>query len=218
MTRTVVPVMFLIAFLGAAPARAYYAPLLTTEMIGQADLIALGSIVSLEPSVFTFRVERTLHGRPEAQILVRRFRDWPCASRWTSYQIGQRLILFLAVVPPAKGRSEAFAILGAGDEGEMLVEKDRVYYQPHPDQGRRSRDHAVSGGAFYGAVAPLGDVLDALSTYRQMYKVLLDAHGWGRAVRRIATPAQVDACAKRSAFHRNLALQSANFAEAAKHR
>jgi hypothetical protein len=145
-------VLLLLTLLPVRQAEADYAPLLTTEMIGLADLIVLGTIQRVDVDVFVLRVERQLYG-PKAEpgpLVVRRFRNWTCASRWAPYEVGQRLILFLG---SGSGTDQRWRILGAGDEGEMLVEGDSVYYQLWPDRRQRRHTHSVRGGQFYGVVA-----------------------------------------------------------------
>jgi hypothetical protein len=210
-----------VAFLAActllvgAPAKAYYSPMLTTEMIGRADLIVLGTVAEVDAAGFAFRVERMLHGEDSGPLRVRSFQNWTCASRWAPYQVGQRLILFLTAGTASDAR---WAILGAGDEGEMLIEGDTVYHQLWPDRRQRARTHHVTGGKFHGVTAPLSDVVDALAAYRALYRLVSDEHGWGRDVMRLGREQAVQEFSRRSDFHRFLALQSANFVELAQDR
>ena len=204
------------ALLVGAPARAYYSALFTTEMIGRADAIVLGTIENVSAEDFELRVEQRLHGSDAGRVRVRSFRDWMCASRWAPYRVGQRLILFLAAGTASDPR---WAILGAGDEGEMLVEGDTVYHQLWPDRRQRARMHQVAGGRFHGVTAPLPDVVDALASYRALYRLVVDNKGWfGRDVVRVGTEQAAQEFSRRSHFHRFLALQSANFVELSKER
>jgi hypothetical protein len=204
---------FLVTCAQLAPtiAKADYSALYTTEMIGRADVIVLGTVEEVGAEDFELRVEQMLHGAEAGPLRVRSFRDWTCASRWAPYRVGQRLILFLVAGTTSDPR---WAILGAGDEGEMLVEDDTVYHQLWPDRRGRSRTHQVSGGRFRGVIAPLHDVVDALAAYRALYLLDFDEKGWfGRAVVLLGTEREAREYARRSDFHRFLALQSANFAE-----
>jgi hypothetical protein len=208
-----VTVAFLMAcgLLVGATAQADYSPLFTTEMIGRADVIALGTVEEVGTEDFALHVEQMLHGADAGPLRVRSFRDWTCASRWAPYRVGQRLILFLTAGTASDPR---WAILGAGDEGEMLVEGDTVHHQLWPDRRQRARTHHVTGGRFHGVTAPLPDVVDALAAYRALYRLVLDEKGWfGRDVVRIGTEQAAQEFSRRSDFHRFLALQSANFVE-----
>jgi hypothetical protein len=214
--RLIVAFLLTCASLVGAPARAYYVPLFTIEMIGRADAIVLGTIEKVGSEDFELRVEQPLYGSAAGPLRVRSFRDWTCASRWAPYRVGQRLILFLTAGTPADPR---WAIVGAGDEGEMLVVGKTVYHQLWPDWERRVRTHHVSGRKFYGATAPLSDVADALAAYRSLYRIVPDEREWfARDVVRISTEEAAREFSRRSDFHRLLAHQSAHFVELSKDR
>lgn len=109
----------LVAPAGAARP-ASYIQLELFELAGGAHLVVAGTIERLDERTFDLRIEETIAGRtPLPRIRVERFRDWPCAQRWTRYSVGQRVVLFLAA--PDRYHRELH-IMGAGNEGELPLD------------------------------------------------------------------------------------------------
>jgi hypothetical protein len=116
-------VALLLALLPISAIRApvKYTPYEFHELIGQAKVIAAGTIAALDDERFSLRVEHWVWGAPEvAELRVRRFKDWTCASRWAKYEVGQRVVVFLAK------QEDGWRILSGGGEGEMPLVGDRV--------------------------------------------------------------------------------------------
>jgi hypothetical protein len=89
-------------------------------MILQADKIVYGEIEELDSLTFTFKINGN-HTGTEKEIKVQRFNDWPCAQRWTDYEIGQKLFLFL------KEYDGKYHSISAGNEGELPILNGFVY-------------------------------------------------------------------------------------------
>ncbi len=110
----------------AAVAEGKFAPLSLSNLCGSADLIVIGTINDVRVETFVVDVEQTVAGSSGSVPLeVRKFANWTCARRWASYEVGQRVLLFLTRGAP--GNPHAWRIMGAGGEGEMLVEADIVH-------------------------------------------------------------------------------------------
>ncbi len=101
-------------------ALADYRPLKLYEMIIKADKIVYGTITNLDSTHFTLQIEGSLT-YDTGSIKIARFEDWACAQRWTKYEVGQRLLLFLTT-----WNGELVSMSG-GNEGELPIIEDSVY-------------------------------------------------------------------------------------------
>jgi hypothetical protein len=90
------------------------------DLILKADKIAYGEIVSVDSVSFSFKPEWSYDGATEI-ILIKKFTDWSCSQRWTTYQTGQRLFVFLTAGPTF------FLPMSPGIEYELPVWRDSVY-------------------------------------------------------------------------------------------
>ena len=132
----------------AAAAEGKFSPLGLSNLCGGADLIVLGTICEVHDGTFaidvvqtntgvvatgrevrdgTFAVdvEKVIAGSfEETPLEVRKFSDRACGRRRTPYEVGQRVLLFLARGAP--GEPHTWRIMGGGGEGEMLVEGEVV--------------------------------------------------------------------------------------------
>lgn len=100
--------------------RADYQPLELYEMIIKAEKIVYGTVIGLDSGYFTLKVEGSLTSDTGTLKIVK-FQDWPCAARWTKYELGQRLFLFLVT-----WNGELVSMSG-GNEGELPINNDSIY-------------------------------------------------------------------------------------------
>ena len=173
-----------VAVVGASAAPApKYIPLDLDRMVAVADRIVVGTIREVRAETFLLDVEEDLHGEPtEGPLEVQRFRDWTCASRWTPYATGQRVVLFLREhVGAAEGDEprREWRILSGGGEGEMPV------FERGEGEAREAcvalRGLALPDGALTrtgagvpvrGWVLPLADVVDDVRAWRADYRTV----------------------------------------------
>lgn len=114
----------LLAGLLASDAWGDYASTHLYELIGQADLIAAGSIKEVDDQTFLLEVEDLVVGEARNNgVRIKRFRDWPCAWRWSEYSAGRRVLVF------AKREGRELRLIGAGGEGESPIVDGLVYCQ-----------------------------------------------------------------------------------------
>lgn len=113
-------VIILILFLTVNFLWADYSPKKLYEMAIKADKILYGTIIELDSSKYKLRIEGSLT-EESGTISIVRFSDWACAHRWTEYQIGQRLFVFLF-----EKNGDYFTISG-GNEGELPIQNDSVF-------------------------------------------------------------------------------------------
>lgn len=162
-------------------ASAKFSPLEIHEMIVAADKIVHGKIVDLDATHFYFEVE----GSPtndSGVLKVRRFEDWACASRWTFYKKGQKLLLFLT-----SWEGELMP-MGGGDEGELPIKGESVYINAmslgffingNPGGGKKrvqtfpSKSYELHGDSYYGSQTKLNEFLKNVTSIRQCLKAEL---------------------------------------------
>jgi hypothetical protein len=89
-------------------------------LITQSDIIVYGIITEQDELTFTFEIEGGITS-DTGIIHVNKFQDWPCGHRWTSYKIGQCLMLFL------QRNNNKLTIMGGGDEGEFPIKDNKIY-------------------------------------------------------------------------------------------
>ncbi|RKD87769.1 hypothetical protein [Mangrovibacterium diazotrophicum] len=107
-------------------ALADYDPTPLPQLIVKSDLILEGEIVSLDSLTFTLKITAWIKGDSiSREIKIQKFEDWTCANRITKYQIGQKEIVFLV----QNRKTNEWITMGAGNEGELLIQNDSITYQ-----------------------------------------------------------------------------------------
>lgn len=114
----------LVLLLVSLPVRADYEPTLLPELAGDATLIVEARIIAVGANTFTLKPVQIFKGKASSTIVVDRFRDWTCASRFAPYAVNQQAFYFLK-----KNKSNHFYTLGAANEGEIPLYKSAIYYQ-----------------------------------------------------------------------------------------
>jgi hypothetical protein len=114
--------IFIIAiiFLNGLTSQAEYRPLELYEMIIKAEKIVYGTIIELDSNYFTLKIEGSLTS-DTGTLKIARFHDWACAGRWTNYEVGQQLFLFLSTL-----NGELMSMSG-GNEGELPILNNMVF-------------------------------------------------------------------------------------------
>jgi hypothetical protein len=103
-----------------------YVPTSLPHLIIKSDMILEGQIVSQDSLTFTLKITDWIKGDSISKnITIEKFEDWTCANRITKYEIGQKEIVFLL----QHKKTKKWLTMGAGNEGELLVQKDSITYQ-----------------------------------------------------------------------------------------
>jgi hypothetical protein len=119
--------LLLLLFLCAFDSRADYEPTFLPELVIQADLIIYGEITTVYPNYVAVKTIQTIKGQfrsADERVFITKFKSWTCAQRFASYKAHQQLVFFLKQQNNGK-----YAIIGAGDEGEIPVIANKVYYK-----------------------------------------------------------------------------------------
>jgi len=118
--------VILILLLVGHRALADYDPTSLPQLIIESDLILVGEIVNQDSLTFTLRITDWIKGDSTSRdIKIQKFEDWTCANRITKYQIGQKEIIFLV----QDKKTKKWITMGAGNEGELLIQNDSITYQ-----------------------------------------------------------------------------------------
>lgn len=133
-----------------------------------AERVLTGEIRSVDSSTFVLSVEQRVVGTLSPETLsVARFEDWACASRWTEYRVGQRVLLFLGASVPD---SNVQLILGAGGEGEMPLAGAQVVVREYDVRGYPRAWHEVRDGKADGTLVDLDEVVSAVRGFRAAFR------------------------------------------------
>lgn len=103
-----------------------YEPLMLRDLIEGSTLIVHGSIEKTDKYTFSLRLTEVVKGDfpVDSALVCSKFKDWTCAQRFDKYEAGQQELFFLF-----KGYAPHYSALGGGNEGEMPVVGDSVYYK-----------------------------------------------------------------------------------------
>jgi len=103
-----------------------YEPTPLPQLIIESDMILEGQIISQDSLTFTLKITDLIKGDSISKnITIEKFEDWTCANRITKYEIGQKEIVFLL----QHKKTKKWLTIGAGNEGELLIQKDSITYQ-----------------------------------------------------------------------------------------
>lgn len=172
----------IILLFSAIGLKAEYRPLDLYEMILGAEKIVYGEIIEMDSLRFKLKVERNLTGE-EAELVIKRFENWPCAHRWTDYRIGQRLFLFL------KNNNGQLHSMSGGNEGELPILNGYVYINgfsldPPPPTNPKgqsnkiskrdfidSKKHKVFGSDYFGHKTDLEAFTSTVTRIRNCFEI-----------------------------------------------
>ena len=116
--------LLLIAFLSnTKTVRADYSPTPLNYMILEADLAVYGEIDSVIDNYFFLKIKNKVFGDYNDTIIkVKKFQNWRCAQRWTKYEVGQNVFLFLV-----KDTNKDWSIMSGGGEGEIPIVNENIF-------------------------------------------------------------------------------------------
>jgi len=142
--------------------KADYDPLPLTALVTKSELIAECKIISVQETTFDILVIEVIKGKEkETEITVSKFINWTCASRWSTYKVGQTAVLFLY-----KGALNTWHTLGAGNEGEMPIQRDTLYYKEiYYRLDSVAKTYILDDGIVTGYKYRLSDVKAAIKQY-----------------------------------------------------
>lgn len=167
-----------------------YRPLEIYELAVGAEEIVYGEVTEIDSLTYTLRIEGSLTDKDE-EIQVFKFKNWPCAWRWTDYKVGQKLFLFLKKYNGEKEEFQGiYYSMSAGNEGELPLFNDSVFINAAsldsppsfwPDSLRTSlsesldfvpsEQHIIHGAEYYGYKMDLLDFISTVKTIRNCFEI-----------------------------------------------
>ncbi|HEY1030485.1 MAG TPA: hypothetical protein VGD89_01850 [Flavipsychrobacter sp.] len=130
------------------------------EALDKADHIVIGKITLVGESYFQFAVDTVLKGNIRHSIKVKKFKNWTCASRYSDYKKGQEEILLLA-----RNESGEYYPIGGGNEGEIPISQDSVYYGNNNWSLYESREYKVGDIDINGIACGKKQFIEAITYY-----------------------------------------------------
>jgi hypothetical protein len=160
--------VLLVFLFHASICQAKYSSLELAQLLDKAQVIGIGEIIHVGEKHLAVRFSEFLKGKPKVKILIiRKFEDWECASRWMPYKIGQTELFFLEY-----SKNRELAILGSGNEGEMPIVNQRLYYKsPNQYMDKHAKAYQLSEGEINGYSFTLAEARAGISTYLSNQKV-----------------------------------------------
>jgi hypothetical protein len=186
-----------------------YATIPLDRLIGTAQLIVAGEVVTVKERTVTLRVANTLAGNaPSSPIEVNQYipSRFEGAPRSAPYRSGQSFLLFL--VADTKQGGMAWTILGAGGEGEMPLEDAFVYFHGRTVNGLPFASYRVHGAERKIQRVDAKTFYDAISGYRVCFRWKPGSSERTQPVRRCGQDA-LDRYTRTSDIHRHLAQLTA---------
>jgi len=141
---------------------AKYDPLLVSQLIDKSQIIGIGEIKSIENNNILVLFSDVIKGKLTTRTLkIEKFKNWTCASRWTNYKKGQKIMFFLTI-----SKERIYKILGSGNEGELPIVNKKIFYKSlYGGLDKNSTKFAVYGGDLYGNNFNVLDVKNGILEY-----------------------------------------------------
>lgn len=141
-----------------------FKPLILPQLIVKADLIIHARITDVLEEKFEVNIKEVFKGKSLSRNLtINKFKDWACATRWTTYEIGQEELIFL-IRDEISGDWE---IIGAGNEGEMPIADGFLYYKSHFRNRYFTSERILlmSSNKIYGTKYKMKEVINGIKLY-----------------------------------------------------
>lgn len=141
---------------------AKYDPLLVSQLIDKSQIIGIGEIKSIDNNNVLVFFEDVIKGKLTNRTLkISQFKNWTCASRWTNYKRGQKIMFFLTT-----SEVGLYKILGSGDEGELPIVNEKIFYKSlYGGLDKKSTKFKVYGADLYGYSFKVLDVKTGILEY-----------------------------------------------------
>lgn len=141
---------------------AKYDPLLVSQLIDKSEIIGIGEIKSIENNnvlvIFSDVIKGKLTNR---NLKIEKFENWTCASRWTNYKKGQKVMFFLTIT-----KEGIYKILGSGNEGELPIVNEKIFYKSlYGGLDKNSTKFVIYDANLYGYAFNVLDVKNGVLEY-----------------------------------------------------
>lgn len=147
-----------------------YDPTPLPQLIVESDLILQGEIIRHDSLTFTLKISDLIKGEYDLHsIQIKKFEDWECANRLPEYKTGQEEIVFLR----ANNKTKEWITMGAGNEGELLIQSDSIIYEDiYYDSKSGCSEFDYFGYSICGWIYSLTEFKNSIEIYIQEYSQL----------------------------------------------
>lgn len=154
-------IIIFLLLISTSVCNAKYSPLLISQLIDNSKIIGIGEIKNVEGKQISVLFSELIKGKlTNRTVKINQFENWTCASRWTNYKKGQKIMFFLTT------EKEVYIILGAGNEGELPIQGKKAYYKSlYGGLDKDSTKYLVYGNELFGYAYDLLDVKNGILEY-----------------------------------------------------
>jgi len=97
------------------------------KLIENAKVIVYGQIISVDKTTFKVVTIKKIKSTSSSDTLtIKKFKNWECAFRYSTYEIGQKALFFLVT-----NKNDELQTMGIGNEGEMIVRSDSAFIEDY---------------------------------------------------------------------------------------
>lgn len=145
-----------------------YTPTYLPTLIEKANVIVYGEIVSISPSSFKIKViEKINTTYKQDTLVIEKFNNWACASRYLNYEVGQEAIYFLE-----RTNRKKLQVIGAGNEGEIFVKSDTAYVKDYEQSPFKSQQYSFLSKHEKFISVSLKEVIQGIKIYFQRKEII----------------------------------------------
>ncbi len=184
---------------------AFRAPPPLAEIVGAADAIVIGRIMSINDETFKLRFTEVISLRKpfnQRSLTVRRSPRLSTEPRWAPYKKGQNILIFL------KGDDETgqgvWSFAGTPNDSEWPVNEKVIYFYDRFIDGLPINSIKLGSYRFFAQMLPRTTVISALKGYRSCFYWEAARSNELMLPRRICGDEELEAFRSESVIHQHL--------------
>jgi hypothetical protein len=182
-----------------------------SKLTGTSELIVYGSVKEVLDSTVAFEVAQRI-GNEEADVIeVLKAKPDPFAGvKPAPYQSGQYYLLFLAKSPSA-GPKVIWKVMGKGQEAQMPVIDNYVYFNDRYLEGIPLKQYKVNGVELNIQRFEFASFVNALEDYKKCYQWIRQGQDDKYLVKQLCNDDEVTLYSKKSFIHNYLVTETQAF-------
>lgn len=182
-----------------------------SKMVGTAELIVRGSVISVGDSTYVFSVDKQLSDTAKYETIeVMKVKpDKFASTKPAPYEKGQRFILFLI----QEKKNPRWKVMGTGGEGQMPVVDNYVYFSGNNIDGLEFNNYNIHGKEQYVQRFDASLFMNAVEEYGKCFHWTKDEIHKNYIPQKICDDSTVSGFKKKSFIHNYLIIQTNLFME-----
>lgn len=146
-------------------------PISLDRMIRAADLVAVGTIVTVSKDRFMLRLtEPIVAPESNGSVAIKRNKDWSGDDGPQLYREGESVLVFAEKAKAnAPAGSPPWRVLGFENEGVLPVDGEHVYYAGGALEGFEAKAYDVDGAEFTAYQFAIADFVAAVKAHRDCF-------------------------------------------------